>query len=83
MLNTNKTRLIYNFLFFLFNFSYFILDNTPNNNTILQELSRQIGFDPKKKRLRYIGHVINLVTETYLFGQNAALFDNKLKKAGL
>jgi len=40
-----------------------------------------MGFDPKQKRLRYMGHVINLIVEAYLFGQDEASFNNEYKKA--
>ena len=40
-----------------------------------------MGFDPKQKRLRCIGHVINLIAEAYLFGQDEASFDDEYKKA--
>jgi len=41
-----------------------------------------MGFDPKQKRLRCIGHIINLIAGVYLFGQDEALFDEEYKKAG-
>ena len=47
---------------------YFVLDNATNNNTTLVELGKVLGFKPKDRRLRYIGHVINLILEAYLFG---------------
>ena len=42
-----------------------------------------IGFDPKQKRLRCLGYVINLIAGVYLFGQDEALFDDEYKKAGV
>ena len=42
-----------------------------------------IGFDLKQKRLRCIGHVINLIAGVYLFGQDKALFDDEYKKASV
>jgi hypothetical protein len=44
-----------------------MLNNTLNNNTILVELGKAIGFEPKEKRLYYIGHILNLITKAYLF----------------
>ena len=41
-----------------------------------------MGFDPKQRRLYYIGHVINLIASAYLFSQDEALFDEEYKKAG-
>jgi hypothetical protein len=38
-------------------------------------------FDPKQKRLRCMGHIINLIATAYLFGQDEASFDDEYKKA--
>jgi hypothetical protein len=65
------------------NLGYFVLDNTFNNNITLQELGKRMGFDTKTKRLRCMGYVINLIAAAYFFGQDAVLFDNEFKKAGL
>jgi hypothetical protein len=66
----------------LANLGYFVLDNALNNNTTLKELAKTIGFDPKQKRLRYMGHILNLIAKAYLFGQDASSFDKDFKKAG-
>ena len=42
-----------------------------------------MGFDPKAKRLRYMGHVLNLIAKAYLFGQDASDFEAKFKEQGL
>jgi hypothetical protein len=39
-------------------------------------------FDPKEKRLRYISHILNLIAEEYLFGQDYSTFEEEFKKAG-
>jgi hypothetical protein len=62
---------------------YFILDNAPNNDITLVELSKTLKFDPKVKRLRYIRHVLNLIAKAYLFGQDAFDFEAKFKEQGL
>ena len=41
-----------------------------------------MGFNPKEKRLRYIGHVLNLITKVYLFSQDSTTFDDEFKVAG-
>ena len=56
----------------LANLSYFVLNNALNNNTILVELRKYIGFNPVIKRLYYIGHIINLITKAYIFSQDAS-----------
>jgi hypothetical protein len=52
------------------NLGYFVLNNALNNNTTLVELGKAIGFKPKAKRLRCIGHILNLIAKAYLFGQD-------------
>ena len=41
-----------------------------------------MNFDPVEKRLRCMGHVLNLIAEAYLFGQDAKSFAEDFKKAG-
>ena len=41
-----------------------------------------MGFNPKEKRLRCIGHVLNLIAKAYLFGQDSITFDDEFKVAG-
>jgi hypothetical protein len=64
------------------NLGYFVLDNTLNNNTTLVKLSKKLDFDPAEKRLHCIGHILNLIAEEYLFGQDCSTFKDKYKKAG-
>jgi hypothetical protein len=61
---------------------YFVLDNATNNDTTLAELAKLWGFDYKEKRLRCMGHVINLIAEAYLFGQDESSWDDDYKVAG-
>jgi hypothetical protein len=42
-----------------------------------------MDFNPKTKRLRYIGHVLNLIIEAYLFRQDVKEFKKKYKEQGL
>jgi hypothetical protein len=41
-----------------------------------------MGFNPEEKRLRYMGHILNLIAEAYLFGQDATTFSKEMKEAG-
>ena len=41
-----------------------------------------MGFDLITKRLRYMGHILNLITESYFFGQDKASQKDNFKKAG-
>jgi hypothetical protein len=52
-----------------------MLDNALNNDITLAELSKSIRFDPKAKRLHYMGHVLNLIVKAYLYGQDAFDFE--------
>ncbi len=65
------------------NLGYFVLDNALNNDTTLKQLGEDMGFDPVQKRLRCIGHIMNLITESYIFGQDASTFEENYKKASL
>ena len=38
------------------------------NDIILVELRKAIRFEPKERRLRYIGYIINLIAKAYLYG---------------
>ena len=49
------------------NIGFFVLDNATNNDTILVELRKAIRFEPKERKLRYIGHIINLIAKAYLY----------------
>jgi hypothetical protein len=42
-----------------------------------------MGFDPKVKRLRCMGHILNLIAEAYLYGQDASDFEKQFKEQGL
>jgi hypothetical protein len=63
------------------NLGYFLLDNASNNNTTLIELARSIDFLPAKRRLCCISHILNLIAEQYLFGQDASSFEANYRVA--
>ncbi len=50
---------------------------------MLIELLKSIGFNPKAKRLCYIGHILNLITKAYLYRQDASNFKIKFKEQRL
>ena len=56
---------------------YFIADNANNNNTCINELSIEFGFNLLYHRLRYIGYVINLVARILLFGADSSALDKE------
>jgi hypothetical protein len=39
-------------------------------------------FEPEERRLRCMGHILNLIAEQYLFGQDAASFERDFQAAG-
>jgi hypothetical protein len=56
---------------------YFIADNADNNDTCINDLSVEFGFNPLYRRLRYMGHVINLVAHMLLFGVDSSALDKE------
>ena len=58
-----------------------MLDNALNNNTTLIKLSKTIRFKLIQKRLRYISHILNLISKSYIFGQDASTFKEDYKEA--
>jgi hypothetical protein len=58
-----------------------VLNNTLNNDTTLKQLGEDMGFNPVQKRLRCIGHIMNLITKSYIFGQDTSTFKENYKKA--
>ncbi|KAL6406171.1 hypothetical protein AUP68_04773 [Ilyonectria robusta] len=53
---------------------YFITDNTDSNNTYLKDLGIKFGFNKQHQRLRCCRHIINLITQSILFGTDADAF---------
>jgi hypothetical protein len=60
---------------------YFVLNNALNNDITLVKLRKTIGFEPIQKRLRYMGHIINLIAKSYIFGQDILTFEENHMKA--
>jgi hypothetical protein len=58
--------------------AYFAADNATNNDTALAALLEHIAIDLVASRLRYAGHIFNLICTTILFGKldKAALADS-------
>jgi hypothetical protein len=48
--------------------AYFVADNATNNDKALAVLVERVDFDPIASRLRYAGHIFNLVCIAILFG---------------
>ncbi|KAM4061909.1 transposase-like protein [Hirsutella rhossiliensis] len=60
---------------------YFMLDNAKSNDTCLETLARWFPMDVSRRRLRCIGHVINLVVRAVIFGSNVSKFEAELRGA--
>ena len=50
---------------------YFVLDNARNNHTAVAALGIEFNFDPEQRRLRCLGHIINLAVKQLIFGASA------------
>lgn len=60
---------------------YFMMDNADNNDTCLTTLATWFPIDTGRKRLRCIGHIINLVVRAIVFGSDVAKFEKDLRGA--
>src|SRR5205809_5631160 len=62
------------------NIGYIILDNASSNDTCVSEILRQLSIDDTKecRRLRCLGHIINLAAKAFLFGINADAFKREI-----
>ncbi|KAM4061668.1 reverse transcriptase (RNA-dependent DNA polymerase) [Hirsutella rhossiliensis] len=60
---------------------YFMLDNAESNDTCLQTLAQWYPMDVQRRRLRCVGHIINLVVRAVIFGSNAGKFESQLRAA--
>lgn len=49
---------------------WFVLNNISNNDIALFKLTITILFDPPKKQLYYVGHIINLAANVFLYNQD-------------
>src|SRR5438552_12897195 len=54
---------------------YFVLDNASNNDTCIEALAKEFGFNAQDRRLRCAGHIINLVAKALLFGNDIKAFE--------
>jgi hypothetical protein len=60
---------------------YFVLDNAGTNDTHLEALALWFPIDVNKRRLRCIGHIINLVVRAVIFGGNISKSEDELRGA--
>lgn len=54
---------------------YFTADNASNNDTAMEAIGTALGFPWVERRVRCLGHIINLVVKALLFGQDHDAFE--------
>jgi hAT family C-terminal dimerisation region len=62
----------------------FVLDNATNNDTCITVLGAVYNWTPKQqeqRRLRCMGHIINLVAQAFVLGEKAELFEQAITAA--
>jgi hypothetical protein len=55
---------------------YMTLDNATNMDVAAREVGDALGFNGNQRRVRCMGHVINLVVKSLLFGKSDSDFDD-------
>src|SRR6266850_6839217 len=62
---------------------YFVLDNVTSNDTCVREILAKLrpDLDPKKRRLRCFGHIVNLAAKAFLFGNDPEAFEAEMMVA--
>ncbi|KID82482.1 Ribonuclease H-like protein [Metarhizium guizhouense ARSEF 977] len=56
---------------------YFVLDNARNNDTAVAALADEFDFDLDHRRLRCLGHILNLVVKQLIFGDSASAMETE------
>jgi hypothetical protein len=59
-------------------FGNVVTDNASKNAAYLNILSDELFIDTRKRYMRYIGHVINLVAQAMLFGEDVEAFEDSI-----
>ncbi|KAM3451250.1 hypothetical protein NHJ6243_009632 [Beauveria neobassiana] len=60
---------------------YFTLDNAENNDTAMEVIGAELGFNGRLRRGRCMGHTINLSAKALLFRRNTDAFEQQLSGA--
>jgi hypothetical protein len=55
-----------------------VLDNASSNDTAVDELGEELNFDATWRRLRCVGHVLNLIARSILFGKDYELLEKEV-----
>jgi hAT family C-terminal dimerisation region len=64
---------------------WLVLDNASSNDTCVAEILKALNIDDtvEHRRLRCLGHVINLAAKSFLFGANSDVFEKEIDMAQL
>ena len=54
-----------------------MLNNATNNNIAITAIIKEFNFNPIKRRLRCLGHIINIIAYHLLYSYNPDLFKAK------
>ena len=54
-----------------------MLNNITNNNIAIIAIIKKFDFNPIKRRLYYLGYIINIITRHLLYSYNLDLFKAK------
>jgi hypothetical protein len=60
---------------------WFVCNNASNNDTCIEALSSEFEFDHFERRIRCVGHVINLVARSLLVGKELEALEEKLTQS--
>ena len=75
---TNNVTTIINYFNLIDKIGYFIIDNVTNNDTYIEALRIEFGFNLLHRHLRYSSYKINLITRVMLQGVDEEAFENEL-----
>jgi hypothetical protein len=64
---------------------WFVLDNASSNDTCVAEILKALGINDtvEHRRLRCLGHIINLAAKAFLFGANSDVFEKEIDSVQL
>jgi hypothetical protein len=62
---------------------YFVTDNAGNNDTVINSLCDLLGLEARSRRLRCLGHIINLAVKAFLYGKNTESFEVEISDLDL
>jgi hypothetical protein len=60
---------------------YTVTDNASNNDTALDVMANELDFNKDHKRLRCMGHIVNLIAKAVLYGKDPASLQKEIEQA--